>query len=64
MKYIFASNNAVNRVMILLGMLFLFGCNGGKNESVENGKAKTEVAKTPEVEAFILAKSNLSYQEN
>ena len=60
MKYIFASNNAVNRVMILLGMLFLFGCNGGKNESVENGKAKIEVAKTPEVEAFILAKSNLS----
>lgn len=60
MKYIFASNNAVNRVMILLGMLFLFSCNGGKNESVENGKAKTEVAKTPEVEAFILAKSNLS----
>ena len=60
MKYIFASNNVVNRILLLLMVILLFSCNSKKSDTPENEKAKVEVAKTPEVEAFILRKSDLT----
>ena len=52
MKYIFASNNVVNRILFFLMVILLFSCNSKKSETPENEKAKVELAKTPEAVSY------------
>ncbi len=60
MKYIFDLKTSVTKLMSLLILFCLFSCDSEKNQSIDSEKPKVEVAKTPDVEAFILKKSDLT----
>jgi len=59
MKYIF-DETSLNKLMSALILICLFSCESEKNQSTESEKPKVEVVKTPDVEAFILKKSDLT----
>jgi RND family efflux transporter MFP subunit len=60
MKYIFALSTYVTKIMFATVVISLYSCDSEKNQSVDNEKPKVEVAKPPNVEAFILTKSDLT----
>jgi len=60
MKYIFALSTYVTKIMFATVVICLYSCDSEKNQSVDNEKQKVEVAKPPNVEAFILTKSDLT----
>ena len=60
MKYIFALSTYVTKIMFATVVISIYSCDSEKNQSVDNEKPKVEVAKPPNVEAFILTKSDLT----
>lgn len=60
MKYIFDLKTSVTKLMSVLILICLFSCDSEKNQSIDSEKPKVEVVKTPDVEAFILKKSDLT----